>query len=180
MIAAQILVAQNIFFGVIALAMLIAAARVVTCQNVIHAALNLMVVLAGAAGIFILLGSEFIAVTQILVYLGAISVLFVFGVMLTRAPIGKSADLDNSMRGIAGVVALLVAGVFGWVIYKAYGTDAQFVLAPTGDPNEVALTPQLTREVGIDIFANFLIPLQMIAVLLLAALVGAVTIARKD
>jgi NADH-quinone oxidoreductase subunit J len=180
MFASQILVAQNIFFGIIALAMVGAALRVVTCRNVIHAALNLMVVLAGAAGIFILLGSEFIAVTQILVYLGAISVLFVFGVMLTRAPIGKESTLNNDMRIVALLVGLLVTGVFGWVIYKAYGTDAQFVLSTPTTADQVQLTPQFTREVGVDIFANFLIPLQMVGVLLLAALIGAVTIARKD
>jgi len=180
MYASQILVAQNIFFGIIALSMVGAAISVVTTKNVIHAALSLMIVLAGAAGIFILLGSEFIAVTQILVYLGAISVLFVFGVMLTRAPIGKESNLDNDMRVISLLIALLVIGVFGWIIFKAYGTDAQFVLEATGDPDQVQLTPQFTRDVGVDIFANFLIPFQMVGVLLLAALIGAVTIARKD
>ena len=88
-------VAENIVFGIIAAVMIFGAVRVVTTTNVVHAALWLVLVLAGAAAQFILLAAEFVAVTQVLVYIGAIVVLFLFGIMLTRAPIGGDADLTR-------------------------------------------------------------------------------------
>src|SRR5579864_3479569 len=91
-------IAQNIAFGVTALAMAVGAVRVVTTKNVVHAALWLMLVLAGVAANFILLAAEFVAVVQVLVYIGAIVVLFLFGIMLTRAPIGHEIGLDNNQR----------------------------------------------------------------------------------
>ena len=78
------MVAQNIAFGIIAALMIIGAIRVVTSNNVVHAALWLVAVLAGAAQ-YILLAAEFVAITQVLVYVGAVMVLFIFGTMLTRA-----------------------------------------------------------------------------------------------
>ena len=78
------MVAQNIGFAIIAVAMVVGALRVVTTTNVVHAALWLVVVLSGAAAQYILLAAEFVAVTQVLVYIGAVMVLFLFGTMLTR------------------------------------------------------------------------------------------------
>ena len=78
------MVAQNIAFGIIAAAMAIGAIRVVTTNNVVHAALWLVVVLGGAAAQYVLLAAEFVAVTQVLIYIGAVIVLFLFGTMLTR------------------------------------------------------------------------------------------------
>ena len=91
--------------------MVIAALRVVTTNNVVHAALWLVVVLAGAAAQYILLAAEFVAVTQVLVYIGAVMVLFLFGTMLTRARIGTESDLNNSYKklGIPVALAMLVA-----------------------------------------------------------------------
>ena len=80
---APILLAQNIAFGIIAALMIYSAIRVVTSANVVHAAVYLVLVLAGAAAQFILLGAEFVAITQVIVYIGAIVVLFLFGIMLT-------------------------------------------------------------------------------------------------
>src|SRR5919202_2909174 len=105
------MVAENVAFGVIAAAMVIAALRVVTAKNLVRAALYLVVVLAGVAAQYILLAAEFTAVVQVLIYIGAIVVLFLFGIMLTRAPIGDEADLDNDQRGLAALVALFLLGV---------------------------------------------------------------------
>ena len=99
----------NVFFFLIAAMMIGAAIRVVTTKNVVHAALWLVGVLAGAAAQFILLASEFMAITQVLVYIGAIVVLFLFGIMLTRAELGKSNDLDNNQKGVAAAVAFVLA-----------------------------------------------------------------------
>ena len=99
------MVAQQIAFGITAFATAVGAVRVVTTKNVVHAALWLMLVLAGVAANFILLAAEFVAVVQVLVYIGAIVVLFLFGIMLTRAPIGREPGLDNSQR-LASLVAV--------------------------------------------------------------------------
>ena len=76
--------------------MVLAGVGVIASSNVVHAALSLVVVMAGAAAQYILLAAEFVAVTQVLVYIGAVMVLFLFGVMLTRAKLGKDADLNNN------------------------------------------------------------------------------------
>ena len=164
------MVAQNVVFGVIAAAMALAAVRVVTTQNIVHAALYLVVVLAGVAAVYILLAAEFTAVVQVLVYIGAIVVLFLFGIMLTRAPIGRTADLDNDQRWLGVVVALFLLGVLGSVLADAFGS-AKLTL----DVSE-----QRSDDVGTSIFQTYVIPFEVVSVLLLAALVGAVVIARRD
>jgi len=160
---------ENIAFGVLALVMCFSAIRVVTAKNIVHAALYLVLVLSGVAGIFILLAAEFLAIVQVLVYIGAIVVLFLFGIMLTRAPIGKSNELDNDQRWAGALVGLGLFALLGVILYDGFGDtkleNAQ--VARTGD-------------VGLSIFQTFVIPFEVISVLLLAALVGAVVIARRD
>ena len=87
--------AQNIGFGIIAAVMIFAALAVVTTKNVVHAALWLAMVLAGMAAQYILAAAEFVAVSQVMVYIGAVMVLFLFGIMLTRAQIGSESGLNN-------------------------------------------------------------------------------------
>ena len=163
------MVAENVAFGVIAAAMVVAAIRVVTAKNVVRAALYLVVVLAGVAGQYIILASEFTAVVQVLIYIGAIIVLFLFGIMLTRAPIGEEADLDNDQRWLAALVAVIFFAVLAWVLNDAFhDTHIHFA------------GPQLTKQVGDAIFQTYLLPFEIASVLLLAALVGAIVLARRD
>src|SRR6185295_13035584 len=117
------MVAQHIAFGVIAAIVIGGALMVVTTTNVVRAALFLVAVLAGVGASFLLLGAEFVGITQILVYIGAIVVLFLFGIMLTRAPIGREPQL-TSQSWIAGVVvAVALAGVLGYTLVDFYGND---------------------------------------------------------
>lgn len=164
------MLAENVIFGVLAAAMAVAAVRVVTTKNVVHAALYLVVVLAGVAAVYVLLAAEFTAAVQVLVYIGAIVVLFLFGIMLTRAPIGVSANLDNDQRGLAVVVALFLFGVLGAVLNDAFGStklDADAAI-------------QRSAEVSDSIFRDYVVPFEVVSILLLAALIGAVVIARRD
>ena len=121
-----LLVAQNIAFYIIAALMVVGAIRVVTCKNLMHAALWLVLVLAGAAAQYILLASEFVAITQVLVYLGAIIVLFLFGIMLTRARTGADEDLDNSSTAkmIAAGIGVLLLGLLGYSLVDGSGTPS--------------------------------------------------------
>ena len=163
------MLAQNIAFGIIAAAMVISAIRVVTAKNLVRAALYLVVVLAGVAAQYILLAAEFTAVVQVLIYIGAIVVLFLFGIMLTRAPIGEEADLDNDQRWLAALVAVMLLGVLVYVLNDAF-KDVHIHFAG----------PQLTRQVGDAIFSTYLLPFEVVSVVLLAALVGAIVLARRD
>jgi NADH-quinone oxidoreductase subunit J len=168
MVAAS-MVAQNVVFGILSLVMVIAAFRLVTTQNVVRAALFLAIVLAGAAGQFLLLAAEFVAWVQVLVYIGAIVVLLLFGVMLTRAPIGTHADLDNDQRWLGALVALFLLGALGAVLSDAFGKQ-QIHFG----------TIQRSGQVGDSIFGPYIVPFEVASILLLAALVGAVAIARRD
>ncbi len=163
------MVAQHIAFGFIAASVIIGALRVVTTDNVVHAALWLVMVLAGVGASFLLVGAEFVGVTQILVYIGAIIVLFLFGIMLTRAPIGREVQLTNRNWAIGVVVALAIAGVLGYALIDAFGTDKL--------PDE---SRQFTATVSDTLFQQYLIPFEVVSVLLLAALVGAIVLARKE
>jgi NADH-quinone oxidoreductase subunit J len=163
-------VAQNIAFGVIAAVMVVAAFRVVTSNNVIHAALWLVTVLGGAAAQYALLAAPFVATTQILVYVGAIMVLFLFGAMLTRAKLGSDRDLNYRYRTPAALVALVLAGTLGWVLIDAFGDDEL--------PKDAAVIT--TQQVSDSIFGTYLIPFWALSFVLLAAVIGAIVLARRD
>jgi NADH-quinone oxidoreductase subunit J len=162
-------IAQNIAFGVIALVMLYSAVRVVTTRNVVHAALYLVIVLAGVAAVFLLAGAEFIAATQVLVYIGAIVVLFLFGIMLTRARLGEDEMERSEQRGMAALVAVLLAAVTGYALVDGFENTRFDVAAPT-----------TTAQVADSIFSQYIVPFEAASVLLLAALIGAIVIARRD
>jgi NADH-quinone oxidoreductase subunit J len=168
-LAADLDVAQNIFFGMLALATVVGAVRVVTVTNVVHAALWLVVVLASVGANFLLVGAEFVGVTQILVYVGAIVVLFLFGTMLTRAPIGKDPTVNNRSWYLGLVVALPMLGILTYVLVDAF-EDTEL-------PTE---TVQRTGDVSDSIFSQYLMPFEAIGLLLTAALIGAIVLARKE
>jgi NADH-quinone oxidoreductase subunit J len=169
-------VAEQITFALLALAMCISALRMVTTKNLVHSALYLTVVLAGAAGLYILLGAEFVAVTQVLVYIGAIVVLVLFGLFLTRAPLGTDQDLDNNQRWLAAVISLFLFGVLGVTLQRGFKGAHLPVNRYIGDP----VTNSNTAAIGVSLFKDFVVPFEVASVLLLAALVGAVVIARRD
>ena len=163
------MVAQNVTFGILAAAMAVAALGVVRTKNVVHAALYLVVVLAGGAAQFILLGQEFVAWVQVLVYIGAVIVLFLFGIMLTRAPMHPKDSLDNDLRWPGAAAALFLLGILGTLLVHTFHADKLHLN-----------TPVRTAEVTNAIFRVYLIPFEVVGVLLLGALVGAVVLARRD
>jgi NADH-quinone oxidoreductase subunit J len=162
-------VAQNVFFAIISLAMIYSAFRVVTTGNVVHAALWLVVVLAGVAVQFLFLGAEFVAVTQVLVYIGAVVVLFLFGVMLTRASMGDDETVAGEKRLMAGVVGVLLFSVMAVALIDSFE-----------DTRVVIDEPQSVTTVSDSIFSQYIVPFEAVSVLLLAALIGAIVVARKD
>ncbi|MFA9432710.1 NADH-quinone oxidoreductase subunit J [Egicoccus sp. AB-alg2] len=145
-----------------------AAILTVTSKNLVHAALHLAVTLAGIAGVFLVLHADFLALVQLIVYVGAVTVLFLFGLMLTRAPIGREA-LDSQNRGLGLAVAGGLFVTLAVLIVQAYGGADAVV------PQRVA-----TEAIGIVIFARWVLPFEALSMLLLAALIGAILLARRE
>jgi NADH-quinone oxidoreductase subunit J len=162
--------AQEYAFTVLAVVGSIAAVAVVTARNVVHAALYLVVALLSVGGVYLVLGAEFVAWVQILIYVGAIVILFLFGLMLTKAPIGRDT-LDNQQRWVAALVGL---GVFAGLVFLI---DRAYHLNTT---QRFAEFPASTARVGSSIFHGYVLPFEAISFLLLAALIGAIVLARKD
>ncbi|MEI8335702.1 MAG: NADH-quinone oxidoreductase subunit J [Actinomycetes bacterium] len=162
------MVAQNVAFWIIAIAMVLSAIGVVRTSNVVHAALYLVIVLAGAAAQYILLAAEFVAWVQVLIYIGAVVILFLFGIMLTRSPMGD-LDLDNSQRMPAFVACLALVGTLTALLVDAFGKSKVIIDAPTK-----------TSVLSSDIFRLYVVPFEAVSILLLAALVGAIVLARRD
>jgi NADH-quinone oxidoreductase subunit J len=165
---------QEVAFWVIAVAMAAAAIGVVRSSNVVHAALYLVMVLAGAAALYIVLVAEFVAWVQVLIYIGAVIVLFLFGIMLTRAPMKDDSNaLDNDQRWAGAIVSLFVFGVLTAVLVDAFGgKDIHF-----GDD---LVTQGRAATVATDLFRSYVVPFEVVSMLLLAALVGAIVLARRD
>ncbi|MDH3605837.1 MAG: NADH-quinone oxidoreductase subunit J [Acidimicrobiia bacterium] len=162
-------IAQNWFFIIIALAMVMASLIVVTTRNVMHAALMLVGALAGSAALFVLLGAEFVAGVIVLVYIGAIIVLFLFGVMITRVEIGRSQSLDHERKWPAAVIAI---GTFAVLA----GSSVAFF----GDEEIEGVAAVRTSDIGTAIFERFVVPFEVVSFVLLAALIGGIVLARRD
>jgi NADH-quinone oxidoreductase subunit J len=160
--------AQEIAFVIVGGLGILGAVRMVTSQNVVHAALYLVVTLAMVGATYLLVAAEFLAWVQVLIYVGAIVVLLLFSLMLTRAPIGRDT-LDNQQRALAAVVGVGTLGGLVFLIQDAFG----------GKP-PIKPVHATTAAVGVSLFRDFVLPFEVVSVLLLAALVGAVVIARKD
>lgn len=171
------MVVQNIVFWILAATCCIAAIGVVRSPNVVHAALYLVAVLAGVAGMYLLIAAEFLAWVQVLIYIGAVTVLLLFGIMLTRAPMGDT-DLDNKTKlpGIAistGMFALMVA-----LILDAFDKNKKIIIGGRG-ATKTLLNGQMSA-LGDSTLYTYVFAFELVGILLLAALIGAVVMARKD
>ncbi|RAY15224.1 NADH-quinone oxidoreductase subunit J [Actinomadura craniellae] len=143
---------------------------VVSSRQLVHAALWLVVSFGALAGCYLVLTAEFVAWVQVLIYVGAVVVLLLFGIMLTRAPIGRSADLDSGNRWPALAVALATAGVLVTLLVRGF-RDAFIDLDPG---------PGSAEGLGAAIFRTWVLPFEVLSVLLLAALIGAIVLSRGD
>jgi NADH-quinone oxidoreductase subunit J len=161
----------DVVFGLLGIVCLAAALLVVTARNVIHAALWLVVCFGSLAGCYLVLTAEFVAWVQVLIYIGAVVVLMLFGAMLTRAPIGKQQPLDSANRPVAAVAGLAMAGVLVTLVVTAF-KGAYVDVHHTEIGNGHVL--------GTAVFRYFVLAFEVASVLLLAALVGAIVLTRQD
>jgi len=160
----------NWAFLAIGLAVLFSGFRVVTAKNLVHSALYLVGALAGSAGLFLLLSAEFVAWVLVFVYIGAVVVLFLFGIMITRAPTGLDESLDSRHKFWPALLSIGVFVSMAWASVDAFGSRE--VLA-TGDATA-------TELLGESLLGRFVIPFEVVSFVLLAALIGGITIARRD
>jgi NADH-quinone oxidoreductase subunit J len=154
--------------GVIALG---SAVLMVSTRNVVRAALWLVVTLGAIAGCYLLLTAEFVAIVQLLIYVGAVVVLLLFAVMFTRAPVGPATDLDTGNRPVAALVAVATAGLLVALLVDAF--RRAYVDLGTAQPGSAAV-------IGGAVFRSYVLPFEVVSVLLLAALVGAIVLSRPD
>jgi len=160
----------EIAFLLVGIATFGAAVITVTTKQLVHAALWLVVALGGIAVEYLLLTAEFIAWVQVLIYVGSVVVLLLFGLMLTKAPIGRSPDADSGNRPAALAVAVAAAAALVWVVVDAF--RATWIDLDKGVQGSTAVS-------GESLFRYWVLPFEALSVLLLAALVGAIVLSRK-
>lgn len=158
----------EVFFYIFAATVIGGALGVVLLRNIVHAALGLIGSLLGVAGIYILLSVEFLALVQVLIYGGAVMVLILFGLMLTRTRELKE-NLDGDQKPLAAVAALVLLGTF----------IAAF--ANTEWPRDIGqITTVPFTDIGNALFGRWAVPFELLSGVLLVALVGAIIIAMQE
>jgi NADH-quinone oxidoreductase subunit J len=154
-------------FGLVAIA---SALMVVSTRQVVHAGLWLAVCLGTLAGCYLVMSADFVAWMQLLIYVGAVVVLLLFGLMLTRAPIGRSDDLTGGGRAAALFGALAATGVLAVLILDGYSATMMDVSGNSGTASVI----------GEAMFRYWVLPFEALSVLLLAALVGAIAVSKPS
>lgn len=159
---------HDVFFSIVGLLCLASAVLAVTTKHILHSALWLVVSLGTLAGCYLVLGAEFVALVQLLVYVGAVVILVLFALMLTRAPIGRSTAHDTSpaQRAAALVISAATAMLIGAVLIVGLG------------PGVASLRPSTTSDLATQIFATWSWPFELLSLLLLIALVTAISLSR--
>jgi len=160
----------QILFIVVAAVTLGAALMVVTTRNLVHSALWLIVSLFGVAIFFALLQAGFLAVVQVVIYIGAIAILIIFAIMLTRRVAAESGPRFNENWTWALVIGIVLFGALGWMLIQGFPGVYAPPLEPTADP---------LRELGVALVSPnaYVLPFELASVLLLAALIGSIVVA---
>ncbi len=156
-------------FFVLSAITLIGALMVATLRNIMHSALALMMSFFGVAGIYVLLEAGFVASVQVLVYVGAIAVLILFAIMLTRGLMTRTTGPENGQWIAAGGIAVLL---FAALFFVAIGTNWP-------DKAPIQITGDLVPKIGAELVGTYVLPFEIASLLLLAALIGAIVIARE-
>ena len=160
-------VAQGVFYLIAAIAVT-GGLGVVLMRSAVHAALFLILAMLAVAGLYILLASEFLALVQVLIYGGAVTVLLIFALMLTRA-----SDLPETMVGSQWPLAAVVSSLLGGLLIAAVATSNW-----PGDVGETTLVP--FEVLGDALFRRWAVPFEIASLVLLVALVGAIVLSHQD
>ena len=158
---------SGVLFSLLAIGVVGAGVAVVTLRNIIHSAVAMMICFGSLAGMYALLGAPIVAAAQVLIYLGAISVLILFAIMLTQAGDASIPAPYHRQLPIAIVVALGILGLVGWAVIQTDWAAAGEAVAAGVDAIAIAL------------FTTYALPFEIISVLLLVAIIGAIYLARR-
>jgi len=160
----------GIVFWILSFVLLVSAFMVVSLRNIFHCALFLILCLFSVAGIFILLGAEFLAAAQVLIYIGAVAVLMIFAIMLTSNLASKKITQTNEN----GVVSFFICLIFGFTTLLLIGNTHVWRYSAEGPGTDNTL------NLGRYLMTEFMLPFEVVSVLLLAAMIGAIVLARKE
>lgn len=163
---------SDIVFYVLAAILLVAAIRVITTRNPVHAALFLVLAFFTAAGIWLLLEAEFLAIALVLVYVGAVMVLFLFVVMMLDINIDKLREGFWEYLPMAGFIGVLMAVEMALVLGGKYFGESNAIAKPADYSN--------TAELGRVLYTDYLLPFELASVVLLVAIVAAITLTLRD
>jgi NADH-quinone oxidoreductase subunit J len=155
-------------FSIAGAMVIVASVIVVTSRRIVHAALWLVVALGAVAGCFGALHAELVALVQILVYVGAIVVLVLFALMLTKAPTNPLPSLTTGRSPFAAAVAAVLAVLLGTGVVIAFGNEK---IGPVRDGK--------AADIGEAVFRTWVLPFEVLSVLLLAALIGAIVLSQR-
>lgn len=158
---------QDLLFWFFSAAMLVSGVLVIANRNPVNSAMFLILLFINMAGLFLLLEAFFLAIVQVLVYAGAVMVLFLFVIMLLDLKAGPQRPFKKLAVGLAAVVGLALVGEI-WVVL-------QVPLAPSGSPLQGGL-----REVVKKLFTSYLLPFEVTALILLVAMLGVVLLSRRE
>ena len=157
-------------FAIIALLTIAAAVAAMSLRNLVHCALAMVGAFVGIAALYLQLDAQFVGFTQILVYIGAVAILIVFAILLTRGGETPEKNLFSSTWLWGAVVTIAVFGTLAWAIKNSFASDRPA-------PPQVEAT---VKQIGDALMTKFVLPLEVIGLLLTAALIGAVIIAMKE
>ena len=157
-------------FMIFAILTVAGAVAALSLRNLVHSVLALTLAFAGLAAMYLLLGAQFIGLAQVLVYVGAVAILIVFAVLLTRDAGATPQSIISSSRIGSGTVVLAVFGILAWAI--RHSTTSQRAILPQPETS--------IQEIGNALMLRFALPFEIIGLLLTVALIGAVTIAMRE
>lgn len=157
-------------FMSLALVAVVGGVLLLNLTKVVHMVIALVFTFISIAGIYVLLSAEFLAAVQVLIYSGAITIIMLFGIMLTRHNDDESQAKASPWRKI-----FLILGIIGFALAVYIGIyDLDLVQQPS------ALHEENTKQIGMELYSKYIIPFELTSVLLLVALVGAIILAKKD
>lgn len=157
-------------FAIIAVLTIAAAVAAMTLRNLVHCALAVAVAFVGLAAVYLELNAQFVGFAQILVYVGAVAILIVFAVLLTRGGEAPQGTIFSPAAWVGMAIAVAVFGVLAWTVAKSAVNRGPIPVAPEAT----------VKQIGDALMTKYVLPLEVIGLLLTAALIGAVIIALKE
>jgi NADH:ubiquinone oxidoreductase subunit 6 (subunit J) len=159
-----------LLFTIFAILTIVGAVAAMSLRNLVHSVLALTVAFAGLAAVYLQLGAQFVGLAQILVYVGAVAILIVFAILLTRDAGAIPQSIISSSWIGSGMVILAVFGVLAWALHHSAASQRAILPLPKTS----------MQQIGNALMLQFALPLEIVGVLLTVALIGAVTIATQE